>query len=226
MIKSNTPTTIKLVFFETTKIQHLSLYLNLRDANSQIHQSDTQILYNDGQPLQIIDPNEFFTDVSVTINDIGESKKQAVLEITFAKEMDTSHIIVRAWDPNFNSLDTHLLDVIEVISDDLVESPVSTYEEPVIEEIASQSIPKWIKNNAEWWSDQQISDSDFVSGIEYLIKNGIISVPGIEVSTSSSSGEIPSWIKNNAGWWAESLITDGDFIEAMQWLVSNGVIQI
>jgi len=118
IIKTNTPTTIKLVFFETTKIQHLSLYLNLRDANSQIHQSDTQILYNDGQPLQIIDPNGFFTDVSVTINDIGESKKQAVLEFTFAKAMDTSHIIVRAWDPNFNSLDTHLLDVIEVISDD------------------------------------------------------------------------------------------------------------
>jgi len=186
IIKTNTPTTIKLVFFETTNIQHLSLYLNLRDANSEIHQSDTQILYNDGQPLQIIDPNGFFTDVSVTINDIGESKKQAVLEFTFAKEMDTSHIIVRAWDPNFNSLDTHLLDAIEVISDDLVESPVSTYEEPVIEEMESQSIPKWIKSNAEWWSEQQISDSDFVSGIEYLIKNGIINVPGIEVSTSSS----------------------------------------
>jgi len=139
---------------------------------------------------------------------------------------ETSHIIVRSWDPNFNSLDTHFLDAIEVISDSLMESPIITYEEPVIEELESLTIPKWIKNNAEWWSDQQISDSDFVSGIEYLIKNGIINVPGVEVSTSSSSGEIPSWIKNNAGWWAESLITDGDFIEAMQWLVANGVIQI
>jgi len=226
IIKTNTPTTIKLVFFETTNIQHLSLYLNLRDANSQIHQSDTQILYNDGQPLQIIDPNGFFEDFSVIINDIGESKKQAVLEITFAKEMDTSHIIVRAWDPNFNSLDTHLLDAIIVVPEIIEESPIITYEEPVIEEIASQTIPKWIKNNAAWWADQQIGDSDFVSGIEYLIKNGIINVPGVEVSTSSSSGEIPSWIKNNADWWAESLITDGDFIEAMQWLVANGVIQL
>jgi len=63
-------------------------------------------------------------------------------------------------------------------------------------------------------------------GVEYLIKNKIINVPGVEIGTDSTSTEIPDWIQNNAGWWAESLITDDDFIEAMQWLVANGVIQI
>ena len=140
--------------------------------------------------------------------------------------MDTSHIIVRAWDPNFNSLDTHLLYAIEVISDSQEESSIITYEEPVIEELESQTIPKWIKSNAEWWSEQQISDSDFVSGIEYLIKNGIINVPGVEASTSSSSGEIPSWIKNNAGWWADGQITDDDFVKGIQYLVEQGIIRV
>ena len=37
-------------------------------------------------------------------------------------------------------------------------------------------IPNWIKNNAGWWASGQISDTDFVSGIQYLIENGIISV--------------------------------------------------
>ncbi len=146
--------------------------------------------------------------------------------ISFAKTMDPSHIIIRSWDQNLNSRDTHFLDAIEVVPEIIEESPIPAFEEPVIEELKSQSIPIWIKNNAAWWSDQQISDSDFVAGIEYLIKNGIIHVPGVEIGTSSTSTEIPDWIKNNAGWWADSLITDDDFTEAMQWLVANGVIQI
>ena len=225
-LKTNSTNTIKFVLYETTKIQHISFYTNLRDTNSEIYQSDTQILYNDGQPLQIIDPNEFFSDVSVTINDIDESFKEVVFEITFAKAMDKSHIIIRNWDPTLQSVDAYLLDVIEVVPEIVEEPPFPSIEGPEIQELKSQSIPIWIKNNAAWWSDQQISDSDFISGIEYLIKNGIINVPGIEAGADSAATEIPEWIKNNAGWWAESLITDKDFVEAMQWLIANEVIQI
>ena len=214
------------MFYESDKIQHFSLYTNLRDANSAIHQSDTQIQYNDGQEIQVIDPNGFFKDVSFTLNEIDGLKKEIVLEITFAKEMATTDIIVRSWDPFLNSFDTYILKAIKVESSGIIESPIPTYEEPVIEELQSQSIPKWIKNNAAWWSEQQISDSDFVSGIEYLIKNGIINVPGVEVGTGSATTEIPDWVKYNAGWWADSLITDGDFIEGIQWLIGNGVIQL
>ena len=35
-------------------------------------------------------------------------------------------------------------------------------------------IPKWIKNNARWWADGDIPDSAFVSGLQWLIKNGIM----------------------------------------------------
>ena len=41
---------------------------------------------------------------------------------------------------------------------------------------SSQKIPAWIKNNAGWWSEGQIDDKTFVSGIQYLIKVGIIKV--------------------------------------------------
>ena len=39
-----------------------------------------------------------------------------------------------------------------------------------------ESIPDWIKNNAEWWSQGLITEDDFVNGIEFLVKNGIIRV--------------------------------------------------
>jgi len=37
-------------------------------------------------------------------------------------------------------------------------------------------IPNWVKSNAQWWSEDLISDQDFLNGIEFLIKEGIIEV--------------------------------------------------
>lgn len=37
-------------------------------------------------------------------------------------------------------------------------------------------IPDWVKNNAGWWADGQIANSDFISGIQYLITKGIMTV--------------------------------------------------
>jgi len=36
------------------------------------------------------------------------------------------------------------------------------------------AIPDWIKNNAGWWATDQIDDSAFIQGIQYLVQNGII----------------------------------------------------
>jgi len=38
------------------------------------------------------------------------------------------------------------------------------------------SIPSWIKNNAGWWADGQIEDGPFVSGLQWLISNGIMKI--------------------------------------------------
>jgi len=38
------------------------------------------------------------------------------------------------------------------------------------------SIPAWIKNNAGWWATDQIDDSSFLQGIQYLVQKGIIVV--------------------------------------------------
>jgi len=39
-----------------------------------------------------------------------------------------------------------------------------------------EKIPDWIKNNAKWWSEGKIPDDDFISGIKYLVEQGIIRV--------------------------------------------------
>ena len=90
---------------------------------------------------------------------------------------------------------------------------------------SAQSIPEWIKTNAGWWSEGLISDDDFVSGIQFLIKEEILIVPPTSIS-SEQSGEIPDWVKNNAGWWAQDLISDDDFINGIQFLIKIGLISV
>ena len=38
------------------------------------------------------------------------------------------------------------------------------------------SIPNWIRINAQWWSEDQISDDEFTKGIEFLIKEDIVRI--------------------------------------------------
>ena len=86
-------------------------------------------------------------------------------------------------------------------------------------------IPDWIKNNARWWTMNQISDSEFVQGIEFMIREKIITIPNL-TSGGSQSDVIPEWIKNNAGWWAEGIISDQEFADSIEFLVKNGIIRV
>ncbi len=225
IIEPDTPVTMKFTVYTADKVQHFSMYTNLRDANDSIPKSDTQILYNDGKDLQIKDPNGFFSDVSITVTDEEDSvKKYIIVEMTFAKEMDTSHIITRMWDSYLRSGDTHILDAIKVESAIPEFDPTPQLGEEVqVQELKSQVIPKWVKNNAGWWVDEQIDDEAFITGIQYMINNGIMYVPNTD-AVNSSVTEIPDWIKNNAEWWVNDQIADDEFVKAIEWLVTNGVI--
>ena len=94
-------------------------------------------------------------------------------------------------------------------------------------------IPGWIKNVASWWANGEISENEFLTGIEYLINNNIISVSFIPCSiitedqnVSSSTGLVPNWVKNNAKWWSEDLIGDTDFLNGLDYLIEGQIIKI
>ena len=105
--------------------------------------------------------------------------------------------------------------VIDIIGTDAL----NPFEEPEIE------IPSWIKNNAGWWSDDQIDDETYIQGIQYLINEGIMNIPETQSGQSSGSG-IPSWIKNNAGWWSDDQIDDETYIQGIQYLIEQGIIKV
>jgi len=88
------------------------------------------------------------------------------------------------------------------------------------------TIPDWIKNNANWWADDQISDDDFASGIQFMIKQSIIVIPELGETEEITEQKIPDWVKNNARWWSEEKISDEDFANGIEYMVKNGIIQV
>lgn len=87
-------------------------------------------------------------------------------------------------------------------------------------------IPAWVKNNAKWWSQNTIDDSTFASGIQYLIKQGIIQIPATAQGQASPGVQIPQWVKTNAGWWSSGQIDDQTFVAGIQYLIKIGIITV
>ena len=92
-------------------------------------------------------------------------------------------------------------------------------------QVSKYLVPEWIKNNARWWSSDQISDSEFISGIEHLVDENIIVIPD-SVKSQSTEQNIPFWIKNTAEWWSQDIVSDDEFVAALEFLVKNGIIRL
>jgi len=114
---------------------------------------------------------------------------------------------------------------LEFVEKVIQKYPYTPTEKPIPVIINPAVIPDWVKNNAKWWSEGGIKDEDFVSGIQFLIENGIIEVDP-PASSNLSSDSIPDWVRNNAGWWADDQISDADFLSGVYFMIQNGIIVI
>jgi len=146
--------------------------------------------------------------------------------ITHVFETDEKFISVSSVWLHKDTTQINTLEFDEMIKTIQIENPL-TLEKTETSSDSKTSIPDWIRNNAEWWAQGAIGDSDFVGGIQYLIKEDIIQIPETtSTTTASESNEIPSWIKNNADWWSQGLISDDDFVKGIQFLVEQGIIVV
>ena len=86
-------------------------------------------------------------------------------------------------------------------------------------------IPIWIKQSGDWWSTDQIVDSEFLEGIKFLVEKQVIEIPLFEMS-SESEWKIPTWAKTVVGWWYEDKITDDEFLSIIKNLVEREIIVV
>jgi len=132
-------------------------------------------------------------------------------------------IFVHGTGPEYQLADPELAGYA-IVEIEIAENPLLT--ELNGDVVSPPEIPSWIKNSAGWWAEGAIDDSDFVEGIQFLIKEGIMKIPPTTQGPGSGGNEIPSWIKNNAGWWAEGAIDDSDFVQGIQFLIKEGIMKI
>ena len=86
-------------------------------------------------------------------------------------------------------------------------------------------IPQWIKTNVNWWVTNQISNSEFLEGIDFLFEKQIVSVPE-RYAINESQWNVPSWVKNHIGWWYEKKISDDEFLNIIENFVARKIILI
>ena len=104
--------------------------------------------------------------------------------------------------------------------------PYNEVDKPEIFEIdVVETVPTWVKNTAGWWADGTIGDSEFITGLQFLIKNNIIEIDSVQ-ATEDKVQAIPTWVKNTAGWWAENKIPDKEFLSGISFLITNGFLVI
>ena len=90
----------------------------------------------------------------------------------------------------------------------------------------STYIPDWIKTYAELWAMGDMSDAEFVSGLDFMLEHHIIIIPNLQYSEENFVSSIPNWIRNNADWWANDLISQQEFVNSLEYLIEEQIIEI
>lgn len=85
-------------------------------------------------------------------------------------------------------------------------------------------VPQWIKHNALWWAQGEISDDDFIEGMEWLIEKSIL--PTTDVIGEIKSSQIPDSVKKIAYSWSQDKLPDAEFLRGIEYLIKNGVINL
>jgi hypothetical protein len=185
----------------------------LHDNKETIEKSDTYVLYDKGKPVTVVNKNGYLSDANVSF--VQRDKNiEAVFSLTFAKPMDTSDIIVRAWDADRNSRDTTFLDAIKV------EQAKSTPAPSDISESQSQIKPEsdLVKMDPEpllsvpllkqWagFSEVSVSDEEFLKNLGF------------------EGTKIPSWFKksNVSKWVIENTISQRELLDTLKFFEKSG----
>ena len=144
------------------------------DLSYDIENGDVESITLDPDFLQLIISMNTYNDGTVEIN-----LPRPILDAKFETTDDIFFVLVDGFETDYietGSDSTTRTLVIPFFGGDSIIEIIGTDTSAPFETESEIEIPEWIKNNAGWWADGLIGDSDFVSGIQYLISNGIMNI--------------------------------------------------
>jgi hypothetical protein len=208
---------LRILLYEnsgTSALQHIALYTNLY-GNERIDKSDTYVQYDKGKPIKIVDKNGRLSDARVSFVQ-RDNNVEWVFSLTFAKPMDTSNIIVRAWDIDRNSRDAVFLDAIKVeqaesilVQSGQLESESASKLEADILEIDPEPLLS-VSLLKQWagFSEDAVSDEVFLKNLGF---QGV---------------KIPSWFKKSqiSKWVIEETISQRELLDTLKFFEKSGLL--
>lgn len=218
-LETQTQIPIKLLMYEnigTHNVQHVALYMNLHSLTTEVHKSDTWLVYEKNRLLEISDPHGFIADASAATSVKGD-KFEVVFNIIFAKPMEKSNLVIVAWDYNRNAGTTTVLDAFEVTeSKKTTEVGTKMFEEPaqsqpevemtpepgidVMFEDQKETIQKWAGYHTESAADSELLDA-------------------LNIKLDNKDSVLPNWIKSNlAKWILDEKISFKEFRKAIEYV--------
>ena len=93
---------------------HFEFLTNLTGPTRDYDSGDTRLQY-DASGVRVIDPNGYFSSSFVGVSDDGADLVHITVELTFAKPMASSDVILRMWDEQRHSLAATIPDMIEIV---------------------------------------------------------------------------------------------------------------
>ena len=112
----NIPSDITVKIYEhggTQLVQHGILFLGLKGTDPQTYQTNTYIAWDKQSGASTSDPNGLFKSSTATVKYSGQFM-YLTFHIIPAKTLDTSHIIVRAWDIYHSNGQVVVLNAIKI----------------------------------------------------------------------------------------------------------------
>ena len=106
--------TVKIYNHQDIKlVKNVIIFLGLQGNDPQSYQAKTYIAWNMKSGASKLDPNGLFKSVNATAKYDGK-----IMYLTFhvvpSKTMDTSHLIIRAWDSNLSQNQVVVLNAIKI----------------------------------------------------------------------------------------------------------------
>src|SRR3990170_6306695 len=208
---------LRILLYEnsgTSALEHIALYTNLYDKD-RIDKSDTYVEYDKGKSIKIVNKNGYLSDADVSFVQ-RNNNLEAIFSLTFAKPMETSNIIVRAWDTNRNSRDAIFLDAIEVEQGESIQVPSNLPELQPGVQLESDlvkmdpepllSIP--LLKHWAGFSEESVSDEEFLQNL------------GLEGT------KIPSWFKKSqvAKWVIDETISQRELLDTLKFFEKGGLL--
>lgn len=230
LFSTNTGEQVKLKFKVNSPlgiddIRHVEFHTNQKGSQvTGLAKSDTAIIYDKYKKLEVLDSNEIFSNPNISLSDVGGGFVEITIDMTFAKPIGTSDIVIRLWNEARHSLQLHVADAINVeektkglentspsqkqeqIENKSVQPPETPQEEDIVSRdsmLDTSTIEKWAGFSSESVSDKQLLD-----------------MLGIESKTET----MPHWLKNLGKFVYEKSITPHEMENALRYMAKQGYL--